>query len=95
VGPTCEILVSADDEPTLDSIEAFLESIADRIDRTRKGCVWDVWFRGWPARVQIVGSPPEAVLSAGGNQPEDYAVIRDLAKCIVEAVDGLSSEPGK
>jgi hypothetical protein len=95
VGPTCAILLDADDELTLDSIDSFLESIADRIDRTRRGRVWDIWVRDRPVHVQIAGTPPEAILSAGCNQPEDYDVLRDLVKGIVDTVGGFASEPEK
>jgi hypothetical protein len=93
VGPACEVLLVNDDGPTLDSIDALLGSLADRIDRTRKGRVWDVWIRGRPVHVQIVDAV--LVLSAGGNKPEDMTVLRELADRIVQTVGGMYSEPEK
>jgi hypothetical protein len=93
VGPTCEVLLVNDDGPTLDAIDALLRSLADRIDRTRKGRVWDVWIRGHPVHVHI--DQAVVALAAGCNRPEDLIVLRELADGIVQAVGGIHSEREK
>jgi IS4 transposase len=95
MGPTCEILLEVDDQPTLDAIDKILVSAADRIDRTRKGRVWDVWIRSRPVHVDVSRPPPVVTLSAGCNTSEDFAVLRELAASIVEVVGGIASEPEK
>jgi hypothetical protein len=95
VGPACEVLLESDDGATLDALDTVLASLANRIDRTRKGRVWDVWVRERPIHVQVVGSPPAVELSAGCNSPEDYAILREIAGRIVEVIGGMASEPEK
>ncbi len=95
MGPTCEILLETDDGPTQDRIDEVLASVADRIDRTRKGRVWDVWIHGRPLHVIITSSPPVVTLSAGCNSYDDVNIVRELAECIVNAVGGLYSGPEK
>ena len=95
MGPTCEVLLTIDDAPTLDAIDAVLASLADRIDRTRKGRVWDIWIRGRPVHVQIDNSQPVLTLSAGCNTHEDFMILRELSAGIVHAVGGIYSEPEK
>ncbi|MDZ7616308.1 MAG: hypothetical protein U1E05_04845 [Patescibacteria group bacterium] len=82
-----------DDPSTLDSIESLLASLADRIDRTRKGRVWDVWIRGRPVHVAI--SQSIVALSAGCNSREDAAILQEVAEGIVQAVGGIYPEPDK
>jgi hypothetical protein len=79
----------------LDAVDSMLASAADRIERTRKGRVWDIWVRERPVHVRIEGSPPVVILSAGCNSPEDYAILRRLAADLARAVGGLASEPDK
>ena len=95
MGPTCEVLLPADDDTTLDAIDALLVATAEQINRTRKGRVWDVWIGGRPIHVHVTGSPPTAELSAGCNAPEDYTVLRQLSMSIAHSVGGLASEPEK
>jgi hypothetical protein len=79
----------------LDAIDSVLASAADRIERTRKGRVWDVWVRERPVHVRVEGSPPMVMLSAGCNDPEDYAILRRLAADLARAVGGVASRPVK
>ena len=94
-GPTCEVLLEADDGPALDMIDAVLAAAAERIDRTRKGRVWDVWVAGRPVHVWVDGPPPAVGLAAGCNGPEDYAVLRRLTVGLAAALGGVASEPVK
>ncbi len=94
-GPTCEVLLNADDGPALDAIDAILATAAERIERTRKGRVWDVWVGGRPVHVSVGGSPPTVDLAAGCNNPEDYTVLRRLASEMAAVLCGIASEPVK
>ena len=95
MGPTCEVLIESDDGQTLDTIDELLTTVADKIDRTRKGRVWEVWIRGRPVYVQVVKSPPAVELSAGCNLPEDHNVLRELSLQIADVLKGIASEPEK
>jgi hypothetical protein len=95
MGPSCELLIQADDGPAVDAIDRLLAKAAEKITRTRKGRVWDIWIRGRPVHVQVSGSPPTVELSAGCNQPEDYGVLRELSQQIAEELGGMASEPVK
>ena len=94
-GPTCEVLLEADDAQTLDTIDGVLSAAAERIERTRKGRVWDVWVGGRPVHVSVGKSPPLVALAAGCNEPEDYSVLRRLAGELAFALGGVASEPEK
>ena len=95
MGPTCEVLLISNDRPTLDAIDAVLASVADQIDRTRKGRVWDIWIHGRPVHVHVDDSQPVVTLSAGCNNHEDAVILHELAAGIVHAVGGIFSEPEK
>ncbi len=95
MGPTCEVLLESDAGPVLDGIDALLAASADRIERTRKGRVWDIWVRGRPVHVWVTAWPPSVCFAAGCNRPDDYAVLRQLAGRLAEALGGLASEPTK
>lgn len=95
VGPTCEVLLNADDPQTLDAIDAYLATFADRIERTRKGRVWDVWVCGRPVHVHVTDFPPTVEISARCNTPEDHDVLRILSRGIADSIGGLASEPEK
>ena len=88
MGPTCEVLLTTDDGAMLDAIDDLLASRAERIDRTRRGRVWDVWIGGRPVHVSVGGKPPSISLSAGCNDPEDYAVLRQLGGELAAALGG-------
>jgi hypothetical protein len=94
-GPTCEVLIDSDAVPALDDIDSVLSALAEHVERTRKGRVWDVWVGGRPVHVMVAGSPPVIELSAGCNNPEDYAVLERLAGALVERLGGLASPPLK
>lgn len=94
-GPTCEVLLETNDGSALDAIDAVLAAAAERIDRTRKGQVWDVWIAGRPVHVWVDSQPPAVGLAAGCNGPEDYAVLRRLAAGLAAALGGVASEPVK
>ena len=94
-GPTCEVVLDAADGLALDAVDAILAAAAERIDRTRKGRVWDVWVGGRPVHVSVGGSPPAVALAAGCNSPEDYAVLRRLAGEMAAVLRGVASEPVK
>lgn len=94
-GPTCEVLLEADDGPTLDAIDCVLAAAAEQVDRTRKGRVWNVRIGGRPVHVSVGGSPPTVTLSAGCNEAADYRVLRRLAGELAGALGGLASEPEK
>ena len=95
MGPTCEVLLEADDGGVLNAIEAVLAATAQRIERSRKGRVWDVWVGGRPVHVSIDGSPPIVTLAAGCNGSEDYGLLRQLAQALASALGGVASEPVK
>ena len=90
-GPACEVLIESDAGPVLDEIDSILSALAERVERTHKGRVWDVWVDGRPFHVMVTGSPPSVELSAGCNDPEDYAVLQHLAGALVERFGGLAS----
>ncbi len=94
-GPTSEVLLEDDDGSTLDAIDQVLASVADQIERTRKGRVWNLFIRGRPVHVKVTGTPPTVELSAGCNAPEDYDVLRELCDVLLQAVGGIASEPEK
>jgi hypothetical protein len=95
VGPVCEVLIESDDNLHLELIDQILDSVADSINRTRKGRVWDVWVRGRPIYVSVAGSPPVVTLVAGCNDSEDVAILRELSMKIAEATGGVASSPEK
>jgi len=95
VGPTCEVLLEAVDGSTLDAVDAVLASVADRIERTRKGRVWDVWIGGRPVHLAVGGPPVAVVLAAGCNDSEDYAVLQRMAGVLAEVLGGIASPPVK
>jgi len=90
-GPTCEVLLQTDDGQTLDAIVAILVTAAERIDRTRKGRVWDVWVGGRPVHVSV--TPVSVALSAGCNEPQDSDLLRRLAGAFAVALGGIAIEP--
>ncbi len=94
-GPACEVLIESDSGPTLDEIDAVLADLAERIERTRKGRVWDMWVDGRPVHVMVASSPPGIELSAGCNSLEDHAMLERLAGALVERLGGLASPPSK
>jgi hypothetical protein len=94
-GPTCEVLLEADDGPTLDAIDGVLAAAAEQVDRTRKGRVWDVRVGGRPVHVSVSGAPPSVTLSAACNEPEDYRVLKRLASELAGALGSIASEPEK
>lgn len=93
MGPSCEVLLINDDGATLEAIDAILSARSNRIDRTRKGRVWDIWIRGHPVHIRIDRSV--VALSAGLNSHEDASILRELAESIVHTVGGMHSEPEK
>jgi hypothetical protein len=95
MGPTCEVLLQSDEPSVHGTIDAFLESASDRIERTRKGRAWDLWIDGRPIHVQVVASPPAVGLSAGCNDAHDYTVLRQIAEGLAAACGGLATEPIK
>ena len=95
MGPTCEVLLESDDDTVLDAIDLILSAVAERIDRTRKGRVWDVWVSGRPVHVSVERMPPAVALAAGCSGPDDYAVLRRLAADLASSLDGVASEPVK
>jgi hypothetical protein len=95
LGPTCEVLLDVGDATTLGSLDMLLTSMSERIERTRKGRVWDIWVRGRPIHVSLAESPSVVEMAAGCNQPEDYTILRELAKSVVSALGGVATEPGK
>jgi hypothetical protein len=88
-------LLPSDGPLVLEAIDMYLASLADRIERTRKGRVWDIWVDGCPVRVAVVTSTPAVELSAGCNRAEDYAVLRKLTTGLAATCGGSASEPTK
>jgi hypothetical protein len=95
MGPTCEVLLDKDDGESLDAVDSVLAAVAEKIERTRKGRVWDIWVAGRPVHISIDSSPPSISLSAGCNSVEDYALLKLLAAKLTEAMNGVASEPIK
>lgn len=95
MGPTCEVLLDSDEPSILDAIDAFLETTSARIERTRKGRVWNLWIEGRPISLAVTASPPAIELSAGRKGEEDYALLRRLATGLAAACGGIASEPIK
>lgn len=95
-GPACEVeLPSVPDGSTLDAIDEFLVGVCEHIERTRKGRVWEVWIDGRPVQVAVVDPRGAIELSAGCNAPEDYAILRRLARGLAEILGGRATEPLK
>lgn len=94
-GPTCEVLLEIDDGTTIDALDSVLAALSHRIERTRKGRVWDVWVGGRPVHVNIPDGTAVVELSAGCNSLEDYAVLRRITGEIIAAIGGLASQPEK
>ena len=95
MGPTCEVHLAVVDDHTLIAIYRLLTTVADRIDRTRKDRVWDIWIHGRPVHVHAIEPRRVATLSAGCITPDDYDVLRELSAAIVDTVGGVASEPEK
>jgi hypothetical protein len=95
MGPACEVLLGADEPSILDVVDALLDSIADRIERTRKGRVWDLWIGGRPIHVEVGSSLTSIKLSAGCDGAEDYTLLRQLSEGLAAVCGGLASEPIK
>jgi hypothetical protein len=94
-GPTCEVLIESDTPFALDEIESVLAALAERVERSRKGRVWDVSVNGRPVHVMVSGSPASIELSAGCNEPPDYAALERLAGALAERLGGVASPPSK
>jgi hypothetical protein len=94
-GPACEVLINADTPDVLNAIDQLLGSVADVVERTRKGRVWDIWIRTRPIHVCVNESLSVIELSAGGNTAEDYELLRMLGEKLAGIVGGLASEPEK
>jgi hypothetical protein len=94
LGPTCEILLEASDPLTLAKIDDALALIADKIERTRKGRVWNVWIQGRPVHLHATDDNTLGV-SAGCNQTEDYEVMLELIQHLCDATGGHASEVQK
>lgn len=95
MGPSCKVLIEADDGLVLDTIDQLLAKVAEKISRTRNGRDWEVWILGRPVDIRVATSPPAVELSAGCNQPEDYIVLRELSQQIANVLGGIPSEPEK
>ncbi|WP_406698025.1 hypothetical protein V5E97_04145 [Singulisphaera sp. Ch08] len=91
----CEVLLESDEPAMLDTIDSFLEAAADRIDRTRKGRVWNLWIDERPIHVEVVDQPPSIGLSSACDDAHDDSVLRRLAKGLATACGGLALEPPK
>lgn len=94
-GPACEVLLDVDDNSTLCEIDTILAAFSARIERTRKGRVWNVWIASRPIHVSVERSPPSVTLVAGFNGQEDYEILRKLAGEIASTLGGVASEPVK
>ena len=93
MGPTCEIHFSADAESVLLVVDSVLASAANSIERTRNGRAWDVWVNGRPIHAFVNAASSAIKLSAGCNQAEDHALLRQLSNELAKAVNGAASEP--
>ncbi len=94
-GPACEVLIESDGGPLLDEVDSVLAALAEQVERTRKGRVWDVWVGGRPVHVVVNGATAAIELSAGCNGPEDYVALERLATKLAERLGGLASPPSK
>lgn len=95
VVPTEEVLLEADSDAALDSIHNILAGTSDRVERTRKGRVWNIWKDGRPVHVAVRSNPPTVELSAGLNGDKDYAFLRQVSTAFVAALGGIASVPMK
>lgn len=95
MGPGCEVLLEGVDDALLDGLDALLASFAERVERTRKGRVWDIMIGDRPFHVCVDESPPAVVLSAACNDSDDWALLSDLAQTIAERFGGIASPPEK
>jgi hypothetical protein len=93
MGPTCRVIAETIAVDILLIIDSTLESLAEDVERTRKGRIWDVWIEGRPFHVDA--SAGEIALSAGCNDGFDWDILRRLAQGIASAVDGVATEPEK
>jgi hypothetical protein len=93
MGPTCEVVLAV--APTLDTliaVDAYLSSVAESIERTRKGRTWNVWVGGRPIHVAASDSPSVIALAAGCNAPQDYALLRQFGSGLAQVLGGTMSE---
>ncbi len=72
MGPTCEVIMETADNSLLDVIDGILAGAAERIERTGKGRVWEVWVGGRPVHVSVGGTPLAVVLAAGCYPPRGF-----------------------
>lgn len=93
MGPTCQVLLDSLDERTLDAIDRLLSKASERIEKTRKGRVWDIWIKGSPFHVSASAQSVE--LSAGCSSPEDAEVLKGLADELACVLSGIAAEPTK
>lgn len=80
------------DGDDLDRLDAILARRANRLERTRKGRVWDVWVKGRPIHVSAHRAESELHLIAGCSSCEDYEVLGELADSIATALGGIAGE---
>lgn len=95
MGPTCTISFATDLGSTLAIVDSVLATAAEKVERTRKGRVWDIWMNGRPFHVDLDAKSSHIVLSAGCNVAEDIQLLRLLSAELATAVGGVASEPTK
>ena len=96
MGPTCEVIFEAPlGDRAVDETDALLAGFAERVERTRKGRVWDIWIKGRPIHVAAELDEPELHIHAGCNSSEDYEIVSRLAETLALAFDGVAGTPEK
>jgi hypothetical protein len=87
MGPVRELPHAALDDEALDLIHATLVQIAEKVEATRQGRVWDVWIDERPFHVEADAQSMEIRIAAGCNQPEDHQLLRRVADALKMKLD--------
>ena len=94
MGPSCDVVLIAEDQSALDEIDQLLAALSEHLERSPRGKVSAIWVRGRPVYVDIALRPVVS-LAAGCNTADDYAVLRELSAAIIDKVGGTATEPEK
>lgn len=94
-GPACSVILSEHSKQTLQDLDVILAAFADRLERTRKGRVFDLWKEQRPYHVHFREEELTIELSAGCNGREDYRFLETLSEALATRLNGVASPPEK